>query len=323
MYEKIKVGVLGCADIARRMVIPAILQNDNFELLVVSSRDVSKAKHFAQYFGCEFLGSYEELLQSEVDMVYVPLPTGLHFEWAVKILNQGKHILIEKSIATNYQEAKDIVNLARAKNLLVMENFQFLYHSQDQFIKKLIQGGEIGEVHNLRSSFGFPPFADANNIRYQKELGGGALLDVGAYTIRATSFLGGAGFTVKSAVLNFSENFEVDIFGSGFLVNSEGITSQVAFGFDYFYQCNYEIWGSKGKIISHRAFTAGPSNRPEITLEKQGEKRRYTLNNENHFSNLLDAFSNCVNHNFFDEQYKVILEQAKLLDSFRTKAYEG
>jgi predicted dehydrogenase len=317
--DEINIGVLGCANIAERSVIPAILSIPSFNLIAVSSRTEEKANNFAKQFNCEAVIGYQELLDREdVDTIYMPLPTGLHEEWVMKALEVGKHILIEKSLAMNYSSAQKMVEMARDKGLLVMENFMFLYHNQHQFVKELINKGEVGEVRCFRSSFGFPPLG-ATNFRYSKELGGGALLDAAAYTIRASQLFLGNDLKVEAATLNY-KNAEVELFGGAYLKSDDGMFSEVAFGFDNFYQCNYEIWGSKGKITAHRAFTPGIDFKPRITLEQHGENFDYEIEAENHFVNILIEFRRCLLKNDFNNKYEEILNQSRLLNELKIKA---
>ena len=98
----IRIGVMGCANIARRSVIPAILAVPDLRLAGIASRTPDKGREFARQFGCDFLGGYPDLLdRPDVDAIYMPLPPGLHAEWAAKALLAGKHLLIEKSLATS------------------------------------------------------------------------------------------------------------------------------------------------------------------------------------------------------------------------------
>lgn len=314
--KKLKIGVLGCANIARRSVIPAILTIPKFELIAIASRTKEKAEEFASLFNCESITGYQNLInRADIDVIYMPLPTGLHEEWVLKALEAGKHILIEKSLAMDYHSAKKMVEKAKERGLLIMENFMFLYHGQHQFVKNLINKGAIGETRCFRSSFGFPPLADGN-FRYNKKLGGGALLDAAAYTIRASQLFLGNDLSVKAANLSY-ENNEVDIYGGAYLSNQSGAFAEVAFGFDNFYQCNYEIWGSKGKIIAQRAFTPGHNFKPIITLEQQGEVFNYEVDAENHFVNLLQEFKRCVIENDKESKYKEILNQSRLLSELK------
>ena len=321
MSEPLKIGILGAAKIAERMVLPALQQNPNFELVGIASRDAEKAHALTETYGGEAIQGYQQLLDSRPHAVYIPLPTGLHHQWALKALDLGIHVLLEKSAACSLQEVEEIVAAARTAECLVMENFQFQYHSQHQFVKKLLADGAIGEVRNFRSAFGFPPFPDKDNIRYSKILGGGALLDAGAYTLKATTFMMGEGFEVRAAALHYPGNSEVDIYGAGALMNSSGLCSQVAFGFDHFYQCNYEIWGSKGKLTAHRAFTAGPQVKPKVSLEKQNEYEEFDLEPDNHFVNLHNAFYDRIQAGDFEDEHQAMITQAKLLDQFKSLAH--
>ncbi|OFY96901.1 MAG: NDP-hexose-3-ketoreductase [Bacteroidetes bacterium RIFCSPLOWO2_12_FULL_31_6] len=317
--KKIKIGVLGCASIAERSVIPAIIAIPEFELVAVSSRSEEKAKKFAKQFSCEAVVGYQNLLnRKDIDVIYMPLPTGLHEEWVLKTLAAGKHILVEKSLALNYASAQKMVEMARNKGLLLMENFMFLYHQQHQLVKQLIKDGKIGEIRSFRSSFGFPPLAAAN-FRYQKELGGGALLDAAAYTIRACQFFLGNDLKVEAATLNY-QNEGVDIFGGAFLKSANGTFAEIAFGFDNFYQCNYEIWGSKGKITASRAFTPKVDFNPTITLEQQDEVFDYEVEADNHFVNILNEFIRCLTENDFENNYQEILNQSRLLQELKDKS---
>lgn len=315
-------GVLGCASIAQKSVIPALLSIDDNRLIAVSSRIQSTADALAAQFSVSGIEGYENLLQrNDVDAVYIPLPNGLHYEWIIKALQYGKHVLVEKAAFTSYHDAKSAVELARGRGLAIVENFQFQHHSQHAFVKKLLVEKEIGNIRCFRSSFGFPPFDAETNIRYKPELGGGALLDSGAYVLKATSFLFGNSFTVKAAVLNYHKVYDVDWFGGAFLVSEEqGLFSEVAFGFDNYYQCSYEIWGSKGKIISTRAFTAKPDFAPTIILEKNGIAKEIVVEKDDHFRNMLLHFNKTIRERQTGAELNNILHQAKLIDQVKAIA---
>lgn len=315
-------GILGCANIARRSVVPAILSVEENKLIAVSSRNQNTADQLATEFHCMGIEGYEELLKhDEIECVYIPLPTGLHYEWVMKSLEYGKHVLVEKSAFSTLREAEDAIALARSKGLAIVENFQFQHHSQHRYVKDLLAKNEIGEIRCFRSSFGFPPFDDDTNIRYKKELGGGALLDSGAYVLKATSFILGNGFEVKASFLKMHKQFDVDWFGGAFLTDkARELFSEVAFGFDNYYQCNYEVWGSKGKIISTRSFTARPDYAPIIIVEKNGKAEEIVLEKDDHFRNMILHFNGLVKEKKFEEELNNLLIQAKLVEQVRQLA---
>jgi len=318
--KKIKIGVLGCADIAKRLAISAIKSTDECELVAIASMTLKKAQQFANQFNCEAIQGYENLLiKRDIDAVYIPLPTGLHYEWTVKALKNRKHVLAEKSISVDYASAKDMVETAQKNKLALFENFMFIFHSQYNFLFEKLNDGEIGEIRCFRSSFGFPPLRN-DDIRYIKALGGGALLDAGVYTIKAAQFILGNNLHVNAAYLKYDAATKVDVYGGAFLSNDNGLFAEVAFGFDNYYQNNIEIWGSKGKIIAERAFTAGPGFKPKIILEKQDKRHEFILPSDNHFVNLLKEFYNSITNNNFEYQYNEILKQAELVNAVRINA---
>lgn len=315
--KKIKIGVLGCADIAKRMLVPNMIASKKFEIVAFASRNKKKSEEFSNLFGGIAVEGYENLLKiEELEAIYIPLPTGMHYEWIIKSLNSNKHVFSEKSIATDSREVMDILKLAGEKKLCVFENFMFPFHSQFEFVKEKLNASVIGDLRLLRSSFGFPMFKLGDNIRYNKALGGGALLDAGAYTLMASQLFLGKEQEVISAYLN-NLDFEVDFIGAITLKNNNGIVSQLAFGFDNFYQNNIELWGSKGKIIIDRAFTAGPGFSPTVRIENQNESNIYNLSSDNHFVKILDKFYACIMEGNYDEQYNQILSQSKLITTSR------
>lgn len=104
-----------------------------------------KAQLAAAPYHCVAYGSYEELLDNEdIELVYIPLPTGLHYEWIHKALEKGKHVMSEKSLSCTYDEVRELVELACDKHLLLIENFQFRFHSQHVWVKELLERLELG-----------------------------------------------------------------------------------------------------------------------------------------------------------------------------------
>lgn len=318
---KIKMGILGCAKIAVGSMIPEVCRHSSFDLVAIASRSHEKAEPLARKYACHAM-TYDELVEHpEINAVYIPLPTGLHREWVMRCLRARKHVLCEKSLGSSLSEVETMIDLARRNRLLLMENFQFRFHSQHAAIKEILSAGTLGTIRCFRSSFGFPPFADGlANIRYHKDLGGGALLDAGAYTIKATTFMMGGGFQVKAATLRFDATCGVDLGGSIYLENGDGLVSETAFGFDNFYQCNYELWGSRGKLTAKRAFTAPPGLSPEIVIETPAGTDVRLLPPDNHFANMLTAFAEAIRAEAFESEYAEDLLQAQLVQQTKELA---
>ena len=326
MSKKLNIGIIGCAQIAERSVIPAIQSlSELFVIAGVASRDIDKARAYADRLGLCPIEGYDALLElPDLDAVYIPLPNSLHAEWIEKSLNRGLHVLVEKSLACNHADAIRLNELASLKGLALVENFQFRFHPQLKAIQDLVRSGRIGELRCVRSSFGFPPFPDEDNIRYDKSLGGGALLDAGAYTLKISQIFLGHNLTVSAANLERDEGYEVDIWGGAYLKQNGGsLFSEVAFGFDHQYQCNLELWGSKGRITTKRLFTAPPGYVAEINIENGMEQEVLLIEPTNHFENMLCHFYGLANDpTGRDLEYKQNIKQAQLIEEVFVKASE-
>lgn len=313
---------MGVAGIATRSVIPAILAAPGNYLKSIASRSKEKAVQAAALFQCEAVCGYDSLLADpEIQAVYIPLPTGLHYQWVIKALEAGKHVLVEKAAAVTVAEATHMVELARKNALALVENFQFTRHSQHNRIKQMISEGKIGAIRCFRASFGFPPFEEDTNIRYKKELGGGALLDAGAYTLRAASMVLGSELVVKASRLVLNDRHDVDWYGGIFLTqNGTGAFAELAFGFDNFYQCNYEVWGSRGKLTVNRAYTARADYSPTVLLEQNNNTEVITLPPDDHFYNMIAHFHNIVETGNWEPEREHLLTQIRLIEATRLAA---
>lgn len=311
----LRFGVLGCASIARRMTLPAMKSLPEIELVAVASRDAAKAWAFADEFNCVAAGGYEALLgRPDIDAVYLPLPPALHEHWVARALAVGKHVLCEKPAATDPASAQRMAAAAKASGRYLAENFMFLFHPQLQAIADLVAGGELGELRLLRATFGFPPLPD-NDIRYQPELGGGALLDAGCYTFRvARHFLGDRLRVVGSTEARGDGG--VDISGTALLADESGISAQLAFGFDLFYQCELQLLLSRGRITAPRIFTAPPTFSPEILIETPRGRESVGVPPHNHFASSLRHFVQRVRAGATGAPG--VVAQAELIERFRS-----
>ncbi|MBP5329978.1 MAG: Gfo/Idh/MocA family oxidoreductase [Spirochaetaceae bacterium] len=179
--QKIKWGVLGTANIARWCTIPGMKLAGHCELYAIAGRNKEKAEAFKHEFGFEkFYGSYEELLDdSNVQAVYVPLPNNLHLKWVNAALQKGKHVLCEKPLALNADEARKMFATARENGVHLMEAYAYLHSPYVESLKKDVQSGKIGKVDYIESAFITQGYKE--DFRLHKELGGGALYDLGCY----------------------------------------------------------------------------------------------------------------------------------------------
>lgn len=314
-----RLGIIGCSEIAFRRFMPAVENIKDIKVVAVAEEyDSSKLEPFCQTYNIEGLNSFESLIRREdIDALYVPQPPALHYKWAKKALLEGKHVLLEKPSTTQYSDSEELVKIASEKGLALHENYMFQYHSQIQQIKDMVAGGIVGDVRNIRCDFGFP-MREGNDFRYNKALGGGALLDAGGYTAKLATVLLGKTIQIDAATLNTLTGFEVDMYGSVQFSNDEGIVCQSSFGMDNGYRCGLEIWGSRGRVYTNRIFTAPEKFNPVICIETANGNEEITLDADMHFKKSIEEFiAETENSQKRKSMYDEILLQAKLINEIQ------
>ena len=316
----IRIGILGCSEIAFRRFMPALKEvSDICAVSVAEEYAPAKLDDFCKTYSIEGMTSFEQLLRrDDIDAIYVPQPPALHYMWVMKALAASKHVLVEKPSTTCFSDSQKLVETAMANNLALHENYMFKYHSQISEIKKIIASGELGELRLIRANFGFPMRAQ-NDFRYNKALGGGALLDAGGYTVKLATELLGPTIKAKTAQLCGKDGYEVDMFGNASFSNADGLVCQVGFGMDCQYMCSLEVWGSVGRLFTNRIFTAPVGFKPTVLIENGSEKKELVLSEDSSFANSIEAFKEEVtNPDKRPDMYKEILLQASLVDQLRT-----
>jgi predicted dehydrogenase len=291
------------------------------EFSKIRNVELEKAKSFIDLYGGKIYDGYEAVVTApDIDAVYIPLPPALHYKWAKKALESGKHVLVEKPATLSAHDTADLINIASAKSLAFHENYMFAFHNQLSEIDRIVETGEIGDVRLYRICFGFPKRAEGD-FRYNKALGGGALIDAGGYTIKYATRLLGDTAEVKYAQLNYADGLDVDLYGSAALVNKDGVTAQIAFGMDNNYKCELEVWGSRGCLTTGRVLTAPAGFVPTATIRKGNDETVIDLPADDAFLKSIDHFVKCIqNEDERKKNYFVILKQAEMVDSFRDKA---
>lgn len=261
--EQVKWGVLGTANIAKGCTIPGMKLAENCELYAIAGRSMEKAEAFQSEFGFKkAYGSYEDLLNdTEVQAVYIPLPNHLHLKWVKAALEKGKHVLCEKPLALNAKEAQEMFSAAKKNGVLLMEAYAYLHSPYIQSLKKDISDGLIGEIDYIETAFITQGYKE--DIRLHKDMGGGAMYDLGCYcTTLILSLIDQSPCFVK-ADAEFSD-LGVDLMTAGIIRFDNGTRAAFNVGmvlgensnsrFDRLY-----IHGTKGSL------------RSEVEYNQQGE----------------------------------------------------
>ena len=242
-------GILGCARIARLQFVPAIGRSTNATLHAVASRDPARLAEFRNLFGGAFTAhaSYEALLADPtVDAVYVPLPNALHCEWAIRAMQNGKHVLCEKPLALDASEAQRMADAAHAHGVQLMEAFMYRYTARLQAVERILASGVLGELRSVNSTFRF--FLDrANTIKDDPALGGGALYDVGVYPLNLIGLVAQA--EPVEVVATCTRAHGVDHNLSALLRYESGLIASLHCGFNAHGRMHSDIVGSEGSLL--------------------------------------------------------------------------
>jgi len=281
-------GVLGCAAIADRSVIPAMRRSEDVRLVAVASRDSTKAAEFAARHDTEAC-SYEELLaRDDIEAVYVPLPVGLHYAWGVRVLDAGKHLLLEKTFTERHQQALDLLARAAERGLFVMEGLMYRFHPAHAELRALVRGGAIGELRHIDAQFAMP-LLPPSDIRRQLDLGGGASLDSLVYPLSlCLELMGGSPSRADASM--FQDETGVDVRGAAQLAWG-AVTAHIVYGMGFLYRNVCNFWGSEGSLSLERAFTRPPDMPAELMIQTGSGARTINVPAADHFQAMLAHFA--------------------------------
>ncbi len=183
-------GILSTALIGREKVIPAMQKGAVSRVLAIASRDQATAEATAKSLGIpRAYGSYEALLADpDIHAIYNPLPNHLHVPWSIRALEAGKHVLCEKPIGLDTEEAETLLGARDRSGLIVAEAFMVRYTPWWQRVRALVREGRLGRVAAIQTAFCYY-LDDPGNIRNMPDIGGGGLMDIGCYAIATARYL--------------------------------------------------------------------------------------------------------------------------------------
>ncbi len=289
--SKVRWGVLGCATFARKRAIPALLQTPSVELVGVASRDHAKAELFRSDFNLpRAYAPYEQMLEDPaIEAVYIPLPNGMHSEWMIKAALHGKHSLSEKPFASNAAEAREVARAAVENRVRVMEGFMWRFHSQHVRALEAVEAGAIGTVRLIRASFTFP-IPRKPNVRFDRALAGGSIMDVGCYPISAARYYFRDEPVSACAGARFDPQYDVDMRAEGILYFRDGCAI-LDCGFDLPFRVDLEVVGDAGVIRIPKPWQ--PDSEAEIVVNGTPER----FSQQNQYVSQFEHLSRCILNN--------------------------
>lgn len=288
-------GVLGAASIARRRLIPALQGSGLHQVVAIGARDQERADALAAEAGLPraYLGYQAVLDDPEVEAVYLPLPNHLHLPWALKALEAGKHLLVEKPLTLDAAEAETLVEASsRRPELVVMEAFMYRFHPRWRQVKSLVEGGAIGQVRSVDLVFCAVP-RPAGDYRYDPAMGGGALLDLGCYGLSAARWMFGREPQRVVAAAVLQDEHGVDLQLQALLDFGDGHAS---FGCSMrsFPHQHARIVGDRGLIEVPRPFNPDEDAGQDIHIEDAEGRRTIHVPPAKAYQAQVDAFAAAV-----------------------------
>jgi predicted dehydrogenase len=268
---RLRVGVLSTANIATEKVIPGMRRGTRCEVVAIASRDGAAARAVAERLAIPRAhGSYEELLADpRVDAVYIPLPNHLHAEWTIAAASAGKHVLCEKPLAVTAADAERMVEACREAGVILLEAFMYRLHPSWEAVREIVASGRIGRLVAVQSWFSYFN-DDPANIRNIREVGGGALFDIGCYNVNLSRMLFGAEPSRVSSAITRDPVSGVDTVTSAILEFPTGVAT---------FTCStrtetdqrVHVYGTTGRVAIEIPFNIPPDRPTRVFVTAGGD----------------------------------------------------
>lgn len=320
----LRFAVLGTAKIGRT-VIPRIMATDGATVLGVASRSAHSGKQYASELSLSTSwDSYEAALDnSDVDAVYIPLPPSLHQEWVTKAAESGKHVLCEKPLARNVDEARAIRKVCQQNNIVLLDGVMWYHTARAVEIKRIVDSDQLGQLRQLTSVFTFQwDEFPLDNVRMQRELGGGSLLDLGWYCVGVTLWLYDALPIRVTARAEYHNDVDTKL--NGWLEFSDGRFASIECGFDTVKRRWFELAGTRENLVCDDFTRPWDDSKPRFwTHDNDGQPTEHLIPHPPQEECMAQAFcelvrTDTVNHHWLDLSINTQLVCDALAESART-----
>jgi NDP-hexose-3-ketoreductase len=304
----LNVAVWGLGDHAQNRILPALSAMDEIKIIGVCSRNGQVVDACAKKWSCYGWNDSEQMLNStEVDIVYIATPIGIHFSLAIQTLEAGKHVWCEKPLTCSYIDTQVLVSLSEKKDKVLTESFMYLYHPQFQRVKKFVDDSK--GVHSVICRFGIPTL-DKPGFRNSSELCGGALWDVATYTVSALLPL----FPDQQVKVIFSEvltkkGMQVDSEGRAVLRFSQGATAYLEWGVGVAYKNEIDLWAKDSSFFTDKIFSKPKEYQPQYKIRDINGNE--SVKNVEPSEQFMDMFHNFVE--IMNDKEKALTERKNIL----------
>ena len=290
----INFGTISTANITPRALMSPCVDEPKARVVSIAARSKSRAEEFAKWHGISRVyESYDEVIaDDETNALYNPLPISMHKEWTIRALRAGKHVLCEKSFASNALEAKEMEAAGAETGLVLMDAFHYRYHPVFIRAKEIIESGEIGKVECIDAAF-HVPVSDPHDIRMNYSLGGGVTMDIGCYPISWVRHLVGEEPSVNSAELEVGPP-NVDTFLAAEFVFPSGVEARISGDMrsNAKFRMEFEVTGEEGRLYVRNPLIPQIGHKIEVT--RKDTQRSETCDRRPTYSYQLDAFIDAI-----------------------------
>lgn len=291
--EFVNWGVISCAGIADKQVIPGINSAKNAKLYALSSRSKDKLEEFKnKHNPVKGYLNYEDILNDpDIDAVYIPLPNSMHYEWAMKAMEKKKNVLCEKPLGCTADEVTKMKAAAEKNGVLLMEAFAYRHSPLTLKVKELVEKGTIGKPKLIESYFSFP-MNNLNNVRLTKSLLGGSNYDIGCYNINIIRYIAGSEPVSIIATGDIGTESGVDETCCSIFEFKDGLKAISYNSFNCTERCEYKITGETGIIEVPVTFNA--KGEVDVIIKKDGKTELIKVDCPDNYMLEVEQFGRCL-----------------------------
>ena len=345
--ETVRWGILSTARIATK-IAEAIGASDGAEVSAIASRSLERAEFWAREHGVpRTCADYQALLDDDqLDAIYVPLPPSMHAEWTIRCAEAGKHVLCEKPLAMNVTEAEEMAAACRENNVQLMDATMWVHHPRTADMFQPIADGTLGELRRVTSAFSFdlepyletnPPHAAidpqtgqtrselvaANEFRLQRDMGGGALMDLGWYNVRVA--LWAMGELPREVFAKARYRNDVDINMNALMWYDDNRTVAFDCGYDLGRRKWFEVVGTKSSLVCDDFLSPWDPDRPRFwTHDEAGQSHEHVSAADIQEVCMIERFCQIVRSGELDESWPQISVAAqRVCDAVNESARSG
>lgn len=297
--KKIRYAVIGQGYISQIAVLPAFANaNKNSQLVALISDDATKLRKLSKTYDVPITGTYDDydalLLSGEIDAVFIALPNHMHCDYTVRAAQAGIHVLCEKPMAVTEAECKKMIQACDKHRVKLMIAYRLHFEKANLSAMSVVQSGKIGAPRLFNSMFTMQ-VRDEENIRLQKEAGGGPLYDIGIYCLNAARYVFRANpievfaMTANNDQKRFSE---VEEMASVMMRFPQARLATFNCSFGAADVSAFEVVGTKGTLQVDPAYAMGGDLKFSVTVN--GKSREHSFPNRDQFAPELVYFSDCI-----------------------------